>query len=192
MVHSAGYVHCDVKPQNILFNSADIYKGIQRANDGLDEFVLIDFGISMKYLDHNGSHVAKHRLTKFRGSYEFTAIDCLEMYRKSSAGPSHDLPADPTRKHDIESLLYTIIHLLQSKRSIWGDKSFRLSKSLTLSQKKSEQRRKLMLLGLRKDSMDSAEVCAGLPNAAELTVLYDAVMSIGYEEKPDYDHLFQL
>jgi len=179
MVHSAGYVHCDVKPQNILFNSADIYKGIQRANDGLDEFVLIDFGISMKYLDHKGSHVAKHRLTKFRGSYEFTAIDCLQMYH-------------PTRKHDIESLLYTIIHLLQSKWMIWGDKSFRLSKSLTLSQKKSEQRRKLMLLGLRKDSMDSAEVCAGLPNAAELAVLYDAVMSIEYDEKPDYDHLFQL
>jgi serine/threonine protein kinase len=70
-VHSIGYVHCDVKPHNILSANS--------GNDELDEapellpnrYILIDFGISCPYLDEHGNHLPKKKTPKFRGSIEF-------------------------------------------------------------------------------------------------------------------------
>lgn len=81
-IHSTGYLHCDVKPQNILFHSKLISQGVKKAKEGKNEFVLIDYGISMKYVDENGEHIAKKKISKFRGSHEFAAIDVLQLYRK--------------------------------------------------------------------------------------------------------------
>lgn len=47
-----------------------------------EEFILIDYGISMKYIDEGGLHMTKKKMSKFRGSHEFAAIDILQLYRK--------------------------------------------------------------------------------------------------------------
>ena len=49
--HEIGYVHLDIKPENILIESDD-------KNDPRNSKLhLIDFGICKKYLDENGDHI---------------------------------------------------------------------------------------------------------------------------------------
>lgn len=74
-LHSIGFVHCDIKPFNILMDNSD---------DEFAKFMLIDFGISKKYVDKNGQHVARTKRSRFRGSIEFTSNNCLKKYGKLS------------------------------------------------------------------------------------------------------------
>lgn len=64
-LHSLGFVHGDVKPANILFLSEDRF----------DKFVLIDFGISRRYLDEYDMHIYQERVRNFSGNLEFGAIE---------------------------------------------------------------------------------------------------------------------
>jgi hypothetical protein len=45
---------------------------------------------------------------------------------------------------------------------------------------------------MKKDSVTSEEMCEGLENFQQLWKFYDAVRSIGYDEEPDYDFLWDL
>lgn len=71
-LHCLGYVHCDVKPTNILYDIID-----NKYN-----FTLIDFGICEKFIDSNGQHVEKQLQESFNGSIEFIANDVLQKYSK--------------------------------------------------------------------------------------------------------------
>ena len=101
-VHSIGYVHWDIKPHNILFSRSDEDQFDEDDESTYDNYTLIDFGICSKYLDDDGNHIKKERTNKFRGSIEFCAADVLAQLL-------------PTRKHDLESLMYTILILLKNK-----------------------------------------------------------------------------
>ena len=71
-IHSLGYVHGDIKPANILYNS--------EPNNPV--FVLIDFGISQMFLDSDGQHKYREFLPKFRGNIEFAAFEWLQKLCK--------------------------------------------------------------------------------------------------------------
>ena len=60
--HDEGYVHCDLKPENIMIG--DMSKGRHE----LRKLYLIDFGLSHRYLDRNNKHVANVKNTPFKGS----------------------------------------------------------------------------------------------------------------------------
>ena len=88
-MHSAGYVHCDVKPDNIVCT-----------REG--HATLIDFGLSHKYVESSGEHMEFIQAPKFKGTYHFCSKNALERVRQ-------------TRRDDLESLFYTLMRLCNVK-----------------------------------------------------------------------------
>jgi serine/threonine protein kinase len=97
-LHSLGYVHNDIKLENILIGykeSAKIY--------------LIDFGLSQPYIDPiNAKHVVKKNLAYFSGNFMFASLNSCRGNNKS-------------RRDDIESLFYLIIYLYNENFLPWRD-----------------------------------------------------------------------
>ncbi|KAF8131081.1 kinase-like domain-containing protein [Boletus edulis] len=87
-IHSQGYIHGDVQPQNIL--------------TGVDHHTifLVDFGLSRPYCHlATGKHLPFRYKCGLNGTPAFTSIN------------SH-LGAEPGRRDDLESLVYVLIYLL--------------------------------------------------------------------------------
>lgn len=62
-----GYIHCDIKPNNILLS------GCIRNRREFDQLYIIDFGISQAYLDAKGNHVPLHKVGKNVGNKWFAS-----------------------------------------------------------------------------------------------------------------------
>lgn len=63
-LHELGYVHCDIKPDNIMTGS----------DNSLDSLYLIDFGKTRKYLDSDGKHLP-NKPTDFNYNEWFASIN---------------------------------------------------------------------------------------------------------------------
>lgn len=88
-IHACGYLHKDVKPDNIAvaFNPAD------------PTIYLIDFGLSCRY-QRGGSHVPYAEGQKFTGTPYFASFNSIRGIRTS-------------RRDDLESLGYVLLFLLK-------------------------------------------------------------------------------
>lgn len=97
-LHSLGYVHNDIKLENILIGHKDPSK-----------IYLIDFGLSQSYIDREtGKHIEKKNLAYFSGNFMFASLNSCRGNNKS-------------RRDDIESLFYLIIYLYNSNYLPWRD-----------------------------------------------------------------------
>ena len=95
-MHDMGYVHNDLKLDNILIGSKDpktIY--------------LIDFGLSCSYLNVDGQHVEKEYIQKFSGNFIFASLNSCRGYNKS-------------RRDDMQSLIYVMVFMLNGGLP-WSD-----------------------------------------------------------------------
>lgn len=84
-VHSKGFLHCDLKPGNFLYENSNIY--------------LIDFGLSKKYMNNEGVHIPFKTGKSLVGSVNFSSINVQKGFEAS-------------RRDDLESILYIVIFLL--------------------------------------------------------------------------------
>jgi serine/threonine protein kinase len=89
-VHESGYIHRDLKPDNILLG---------RKSSHMDLY-LIDFGLSRKYLDNNCIHCPYSENVNFKGNIVFSSKNCL-------------LGVSPGRRDDFESICYLLIFMQQ-------------------------------------------------------------------------------
>lgn len=97
MLHDLGYVHNDIKPENIVVGY-----------DDPEKLYLIDFGLVQKYLDANGRHIKKEYMSKFSGNFLFASLNSCRGYNKS-------------RRDDMEAVFYLLIYLLNQCYLPWND-----------------------------------------------------------------------
>ena len=71
-MHDLGYVHNDIKLDNILIGYKDP-----------SLLYLIDFGLTCKSLDEDGQHVQKEFLKKFSGNFLFASLNSCRGNNKS-------------------------------------------------------------------------------------------------------------
>ena len=82
MLHDLGYVHDDIKLDNILVGYTDP-----------QNIYLIDFGLAVKYLKEDGqTHVGKKILNKFSGNFLLASLNSCRGNNKS-------------RRDDMQSLM---------------------------------------------------------------------------------------
>jgi serine/threonine protein kinase len=72
-VHSAGYLHNDIKPQNIMIN-------LNASGKTYSEFInviLIDFNVSTKFRDSSrpDKHVNRSKVENFEGNILFSSLN---------------------------------------------------------------------------------------------------------------------
>lgn len=88
-LHSKGLIHRDIKPSNFLLD----------LNNNVDNLHLIDFGFCKRYKLTNGQHIPFKRTTDIIGTVNFISLNVHQRI-------------EPSRRDDIESIIYILIYLL--------------------------------------------------------------------------------
>lgn len=89
-LHAIGYVHNDLKLQNILIGDSSGYS--------LDKITLIDFGLCSSFRTAYTAHILPKQTAFGKGNLAFSSFDCLNGKATS-------------RRDDLISLLYIMLYL---------------------------------------------------------------------------------
>lgn len=97
LLHQLGYVHNDLKLDNIIVGHKDP-----------QQIYLIDFGLSCKYYEEDGTHSKKKYVEKFSGNFLFASLNSCRGNNKS-------------RRDDVQSCMYIMCYLLNNNYLPWCD-----------------------------------------------------------------------
>lgn len=152
-IHSQGYLHLDIKPDNIAIKRKEReYK-----------CYLVDLGMAAKY-SRSGTHYQYAETGEFHGNPVFASINTLKGCR-------------PSRRDDLESLLYALAYLGTSTLP-WANlqrMSFGVLRGFVAD---------------KKQMTSHSVVFKGLPG--ELGQILELVKSLSFAEKPNYMHYFAM
>ena len=97
-LHSIGFVHNDIKPENILIGN----------NRNINKLYLIDFGLAKPFWDFitNGHILAEYNV-EFEGTYRFSSFN------------HHCNTMNQSRRDDLESLIYVALYFLNVNSLPW-------------------------------------------------------------------------
>lgn len=96
-LHSIGYVHNDIKPDNIMFTPQLIKNQVFLGN-----IKLIDFGFATKYISKTSKqHIKSSLVDEFKGNVMFSSLDQMSFQSTS-------------RRDDLISVCYMLLTTLNS------------------------------------------------------------------------------
>lgn len=155
--HDKGYVHNDIKPGNFLVQA-----------NSQSPIVLIDFGLSIKYLtqdtskdqpnsNSNSNHIKMEKNLGFTGTIKYASINAHHGILLS-------------RRDDLYSWFYSILELATGDVP-WGEE---VDYDKTLKMKKNVSK-----------YIDESVKMHYLP--AEFKIVYKYITSLSFEERPNYD-----
>lgn len=90
-IHSKGFLHRDLKPDNFLIGDGDEIN-VQ----------VIDFGLAKKYIDHENNHISFKKGKHLVGSVNYSSVNVQKG-------------CEASRRDDLESLMYVVLFLLNGK-----------------------------------------------------------------------------
>ncbi len=102
LVHSLGFIHRDIKPQNFVIG--EVYGGKNHHDDGI---YLLDFGLAKPYKDDTNmnekdAHIPYEIGRKIRGTPMYISINVL-------------LGIEPSRRDDLEALMYIMVLMMKGR-----------------------------------------------------------------------------
>ena len=106
-MHKKGYIHCDLKPENIMIGNFDLDPRSK------NEIYLIDFGIAQRYVDECGRHIRFRKNVGFKGNVVFSSKNAFGEVTLS-------------RRDDFISLIYLLIYCIDTNVE-WFDNDRELS-----------------------------------------------------------------
>ncbi|CDW89820.1 casein kinase i isoform delta-like protein [Stylonychia lemnae] len=95
-LHQIGYVHLDLKPDNIMLYSSDL------SSPESSLVALIDFSVSQRYMDQNSNHLPNEIKREFNGNIAFSSV-----YQMNGHSPS--------RRDDLLSIFYLLLFLKEGQ-----------------------------------------------------------------------------
>lgn len=98
-LHALGYLHMDIKPENILIENNE-FTNLSSCN-----LKMIDFGLTMTFRDSKGNHVSMSKQADFRGNILFASKNALQYKTQS-------------RRDDCIAIFYLMVYLAD-KRNQW-------------------------------------------------------------------------
>ena len=152
MLHSFGYVHNDIKPENILIG-----------RDNPNQIYLIDFGLSVKYLEDDGSHIQKEDMKRFSGNLKFASLYSCRGYNKS-------------RRDDIQSVIFLMMYLIDGCKLPWSDLHKKFEGQKYEFKDLVKERLKIQYV------QELFEICP-----KPFKKLVKNILVISFTEEPDYD-----
>jgi serine/threonine protein kinase len=142
-VHKYHLLHRDIKPDNFLFDLKDY-----------DKLYLIDFGLAKSYINNDDKHIAEQPITSCIGTQHFVS---LNVHARKL----------PSRRDDIESVLYIICYLWIPKKKWIKD-----------DHEENIQKFKISLPTL-------------IDNEA-IKTLFTTIKNISYDEEPCYEKIIEI
>jgi serine/threonine protein kinase len=171
-LHNKYLIHRDIKPNNFMikyftpleFKNADLSAFYQSHTKGNNyqgylnsqwcKIYLIDFGMCKRY-ETNGKHIICNKIQKIIGTPNFVSLNIHNGY-------------EPSRRDDIESIIYILIYLYFGN-IIWN-------------QEKSLENMKFI-----KSELTNNE---NIPTFIKILLNY--VRELKFSEKPNYDYLINI
>jgi serine/threonine protein kinase len=154
-LHDRHYVHLDVKPDNFML-------GIGKLSN---QVFLIDFGLAQLFRNPaTRSHIAQLNGSSVIGTIRYASINC-------------HLGLTPSRRDDLESLMYVIVYLVKGRLPWQGiivqpgqtheDEVLRLKQATTIK-----------------------ALCKDLPQP--FVQFVEHVRRLGFRNNPDYQYLYSI
>jgi serine/threonine protein kinase len=145
-IHNNGYLHRDIKPSNICL-------------DKNNQPNIIDFGFSKKYIINN-NHIKEKKISSIIGSYNFVSKNVYNLI-------------EPSRRDDIESLIYVYIFMLILKDNEKYIINFKLTNNDYI-------KHILYISNIEKNIVDN------------IINILNYIKELKFNTKPDYNYLINL